>query len=73
MVIGKFTNSLYISIVPLPDRNSRIERLLVNLELMKAEYLEKEESETSWYGQEYQNKYNAKVTEFNSKKQEINR
>lgn len=31
MVIGKFTNSFYIPIVPLPDGNGRTARLLMNL------------------------------------------
>ena len=37
-VIGKFTNSFHIPIVPFPDGNGWHERLLVGLELMKNGY-----------------------------------
>ncbi len=38
-VIGKFTNSFYIPIVPLPDGNGRVARLLMNLALLQDGYL----------------------------------
>ena len=66
-VIGKFTNSSHIPIVPFPDGNGRVGRLMITLFLMEKKLLRTPALYISYYLKQNRIEYYDRMSEVRSK------